>query len=274
MFVTKFDGRKEIFQKEKIIRTCLRMRATREQAEYVAEKIETKAYDGIPTKKILELIFFYLKKFRPEISYHIDLRKSISLLRPKPDFEIFVQLLLKALGYEVIPNQIVRGICVEHEIDAIAKMGKETIFVEVKHHLNPHTYTGVDVCLETFARMEDLREGYLKGINKIKFDYALIVCNTKFSEYAKNYSLCKNIKLLGWNFPEGRGLEQIIIEKKLYPITFLKELDPDTEKKIADSGIVLLKQMAEIGLNELYKRTGVSKSKINRFREKAIQILD
>ena len=264
-FVTKFDGRKQPFDKSKIIRTCLRMHASFEQAKEIADKIESKAYDGIPTKKILQMIFTYLKKYRPEIEHEIDLKEAIASLKPKPDFEKFVQLLLQEFGYKVIPNQIVAGKCVEHEIDAIAEKDEEKIFVEIKHHLNPHTYTGVDICLETFARLLDLKEGFEAGLNKINFTKALIICNTKFSEHAKKYAEAKGIQLIGWREPEEKGLERMIEEKKLYPITFLKILDKESQEKLVNSGIVLLKQLMEQEPKELSRKTKIPISKIKTF---------
>jgi HJR/Mrr/RecB family endonuclease len=273
IFVTKFDGRKQAFDKSKIIRTCLRMHANLEQAKEIADKIEKKIYDGIPTKKILQMIFTYLKKYRPEIEHEIDLREAIALLKPKPDFEKFVQALLKEFGYKVIPNQIVCGKCVEHEIDAIAEKDGEKIFVEIKHHLNSHTYTGVDICLETFARLLDLREGFEEGLNKINFTKALIICNTKFSEHAKKYARAKGIQLIGWREPEERGLERMIEEKKLYPITFLKILDRESQEKLVNSGIVFLKQLIEKDPKELSRKTKISISKIKTFLNCAGKIL-
>jgi HJR/Mrr/RecB family endonuclease len=271
-FVTKFDGRKQPFDKSKIIRTCLRMHASFEQAKEIADKIESKAYDGIPTKKILQMIFTYLKKYRPEIEHEIDLKEAIASLKPKPDFEKFVQLLLQEFGYKVIPNQIVAGKCVEHEIDAIAEKDEEKIFVEIKHHLNPHTYTGVDICLETFARLLDLKEGFEAGLNKINFTKALIICNTKFSEHAKKYAEAKGIQLIGWREPEEKGLERMIEEKKLYPITFLKILDKESQEKLVNSGIVLLKQLMEQEPKELSRKTKIPISKIKTFLNSAKKI--
>src|SRR3990170_5243997 len=113
--VVKFDGRSQEFQKEKVIKTCLRMHANHQQAIEIANKIEGKTYDGMTTKEILNLIFRYLKEYRPEIGHEIDLKEAISLLRPKPDFEVFVQIMLKEIGYEVTSNRILRGKCVDHE---------------------------------------------------------------------------------------------------------------------------------------------------------------
>ena len=96
--VTKADGTKQLFDKEKVIRTCLKMHVSEEEAREVANKVEMKIYEGIPTKKILEMIFFYLKNYRPQIKHQIDLRESISLMRPKPDFENFVGIVLRGQG--------------------------------------------------------------------------------------------------------------------------------------------------------------------------------
>lgn len=142
VYVVKADGTKQLYERKKIIELCLKMHTPLEVAEKIADKIEKRLYDGIETKRILMMVFKYLGHYKPAVKYQIDLRRAISLLRPKPDFERFIQLLLRGHGYRVLPNMIVRGRCVEHEIDAIAIKDDETILVEVKHHFNHHTYTG------------------------------------------------------------------------------------------------------------------------------------
>jgi transcriptional regulator NrdR family protein len=54
--VIKADGRKQLFDKEKIIQTCLRIGASREIAEHIANKIGAKVYNGMETRKILKMI--------------------------------------------------------------------------------------------------------------------------------------------------------------------------------------------------------------------------
>ncbi|MEM5829764.1 MAG: ATP cone domain-containing protein [Candidatus Aenigmatarchaeota archaeon] len=273
IFVTKFDGRRQPFDKSKIITTCLRLKANLKQAQNIANQIEKEAYDGIPTSKILELIFSYLKEVKPEIKYRIDLREAISRLRPKPDFELFVAMLLKEYGYSVQVNQIVEGKCVSHEIDAIAVKNGETIFVEVKHHLQPHTYTGVDVMLETQARLEDLKEGFKLHRHGFDFSKALVICNTKFSDHALQYAECKGISYIGWKAPPNAGLEKLIEEKKLYPITLLKSLDFETEQKLGDVGIVTLNQLLQHDIELLHERTKIPKNKLRLLFTAARKIL-
>lgn len=155
MLITKADGTKQTYQRKKVIKTCRRLRASKETAEHVADQIENRLYEGISSKKILQMIFMYLTD-PPGVKHQVDLRKAISLLRSQPDFERFIQMLLEEYGYEITGNQILRGKCVEHEIDAIATKDDETYLIEIKHHSNNHAYSGLDIPRITQATFEDL----------------------------------------------------------------------------------------------------------------------
>ncbi len=253
----KADGRKQLFDKEKIVRTCLRMGASRETAEKIAYAVEARAYDGIETKKILKMIFRLLSRYNPAIKHMIDLRKALSLINPKPDFERFVQILLSEHGYEVTPNQIIRGKCVEHEVDAVAKKNGKTYIVEVKHHFNYHTPTGLDVSRIARAVLEDVTEGFELGLNNLKIDAAMIVCNTKLSNHALRYAKCRGIHHIGWGSPPNCDLQKMIEEKKLYPVTYIKGLNKTVREKFSLAGIVLLKQLVTEKPGKLERQTGI-----------------
>jgi len=249
------------------------MGATRAASEAIAEDIEKRVYEGIETKKILQMIFRGLRKYKPATKHQIDLRKALSLLNSAPDFEQFVQLLLREHGYEVTPNQIVRGRCGEHEVDAVARKNGKTCIVEVKHHYAYHTLTNLDVSRISRAVFEDVTEGYERGLNNLKIDYAMIVCNTKLSEHAKHYADCRGIINIGWSSPPNRDLQTMIEEKKFYPITFLRGLNAETRNRLVQSGIILLKQLTEKNRVELRKLTGISIEKSEAIVDKARAIL-
>jgi len=273
IWVTKADGTRQLFQRYKIVKTCLRMRVSEDVAEVVADKVEKNVYDGISTRRVLRMIFEYLQKERPIFKHRIDLRRAISLLRPVPDWEHFIQMLLSELGYTVTPNQIVRGRCVEHEIDAVAWKGDETILVEIKHHYKYHTSTGLDVCRIIRATFEDMKEGFDLGLHQINFNKTMVICNTKFSNHARRYAKCRGIDHIGWNTPLEHGLDQIIEENKFYPITLISNLDRKTEEKLGDKGIVLLQQLTENSINELSKKTGIKSDRLEGLAQKAQDIL-
>jgi len=272
IYVTKADGSKQLFDRNKVLNTCLRLRLSYEDAEKITEKIEKKVYDGIPTKKILQMIFRFASLYRKSLKYQIDLRESISLLRPKPDFEKFIGIVFETLGYEIKTNLIIPGRCIEHEIDVVAKKDDETLMIEVKHHTNPHKYTGLDTFLEVNSTLEDLKEGYNLGRHSYNFTKALVICNTKISEHAKRYAECKKINAIAWKYPQEKGLERIIEENKIYPITILKNIELEEAYKLGDIGIVTLKQLLEDPKN-ISSKANISLKRIQELQKEAELIL-
>ncbi len=273
VYVTKADGTTQPFNREKVVNTCLRMGATRAVAESVTKNVEAMIYEGIETRKILQMIFNHLRKQKPVFRHQIDLRKALSILNPAPDFEHYIQLLLSEHGYEVTPNQIVKGKCVDHEVDAIARKNGKTCLVEIKHHFNYHTRTSLDVSRISRAIFEDVTEGYELGLNNLKIDYSMIVCNTKLSEHAKRYANCRGIDHIGWGSPAKHDLEKMIEEKKLYPITFLKGLNAEIRHNLISNRIILLKNLTDKSPVVLRKQTGISYEKLESLIAKAKAIL-
>ena len=269
VFVTKADGSRQLFDREKVVKTCLRMGANRQIAYEIAEKVEKRLYDGISTDKILQMIFRLLRKHKPTLRYFLDLRKGLSLMSSKPEFEKFVQILLAHHGFEVSPNQIIRGKCVGHEVDAIARKDGVTYFVEAKHHSNYHTPTGLDESRIARAVLEDVAEGFVLGKSDLKIDRAMIVTNTRYSEHARRYGKCRNILQIGWSSPINLGLQNMIEEKKLYPLSCLRGLKSENRMQLVNSGIVLMKQLVEEEPSKLARETGISREILKKIIEKA-----
>jgi len=269
VFVTKADGSRQLFDREKVVKTCLRMGANRRIAFEVADKVEARLYDGIPTKKVLQMIFRLLRKHKPTIRHFLDLRKGLSLMSSKPEFEKFVQILLAHHGFEVSPNQIIKGKCVGHEVDAVARKDGVTFFVEAKHHSNYHTPTGLDESRIARAVLEDVTEGFVLGKSNLEIDRAMIVTNTRYSEHARRYGKCRNILQIGWSSPKTLALQNMIEEKKLYPLSCIKGLNSEIKMKLVNSGIVLMKQLVEEETSKLARETGISREILQNVIEKA-----
>jgi hypothetical protein len=269
VLVTKADGTRQLFDREKIIGTCLRMGVSRKVADEVAGRVEKRLYDGIPTSKILQMTFRLLRSYKPAVKHLLDLRRGLSLMDSKPEFEVFVQVLLANSGFEVSPNEIVPGKCVEHEVDAIAKKGGVTYFVEAKHHVKYHTPTGLDESRIARAILEDVMEGFQCGSCDLKIDRAMIVTNTRYSEHARRYGKCRNILQIGWNSPADLSLQSMIEENDLYPISCLRGLKRAAKTKLVNAGIVLMKQLLEEKPSTLARKTGIPKETLRQIREKA-----
>ncbi len=247
------------------------MGASLQIAIQVAERIEKRVYEGMPTKQILQLIFRFLQRDKPGYGHLFDLRKGLSLMASKPEFEMFVQLLLSNHGFEVTPNTILRGRCVEHEVDAIARKNGVTYFVEAKHHFSYHALTGLDESRIARALLEDVSEGFKLGTVDFQVDKAMIVTNTRYSEHAIRYGKCRDIAQIGWNYPAQRGLEDLIEEKKLLPLSCIRGLSSDDRFRLVNSGLVLIKQVISEDPRELAKETGIPRSNTEDIFEKVRQ---
>jgi Holliday junction resolvase-like predicted endonuclease len=272
MHVKKFDGSKQQFDKNRIVRTCLRNGASEETATKIANRVEKDAYDGMRTKEILNFVWEYLQEHHPESQMRVDLRLALSLLRSKPDFEKYASLILNDLGYSVQSNIVLRGRCIEHEIDAIAQKESRTIYVEVKHHNRAHTYTPLEVTMKVWATLQDLIAGRKLGYHNIDFTNALIICNTKFTDHARVYADCVGIDHIGWKSPSSNGLEDIIERRGLYPVTVLKE-DRGLLRLLVGNGVLLLRQLIEEDAERLTRNRIVSTGQLSSLREKSRKIL-
>ena len=269
VYITKADGSRQLFDREKVVRTCLKMGVNRSIAYKIVDEVEQQLYDGITTNKIFNLTFRLLRNYKPTIKHFLDLRKSLSLMDSKPEFEKFVQILLSYNGYSVSGNRLLIGKCVKHEVDGIAQKNGITYFVEAKHHQNYHSPTGLDESRIARAVLEDVIEGYELGKNKLRIDRAMIVTNTRFSEHAKIYGKCRNILQIGWSSPTKIALQNMIEEKKAHPLSCINGLKNNTRKRLVNSGVVLIKQLMDFDTSNLSKISGISISTLKKVIEKA-----
>jgi hypothetical protein len=267
--VTKANGSRQQYDSDKLIQTSLRLGASREEAVRIERQVARKVYDGISTRKILQLIFTLVRKQKPAVKHLFDLRRGISLMESKPEFEAFVRVILSHSGFQVQPNMILRGRCGEHEVDGLAVKDGLNYIVEAKHHINYHALTGLDESRIARAIIEDVTEGYVRGKTGIKIDKAMIVTNTRFSEQPIVYGQCRGILLVGWVSPENYNLREIIHEHRLYPISCLRGVSVDIRLRLVSAGIVLIKQLLEQDSRYLERKLGLSHEIVSSIMEKA-----
>jgi Holliday junction resolvase len=271
MWVVKASGETEYFDIYKIKRTCIKAGATQALANKIAREVERKVHDGVSTREILHITLKLLEKQKPFIAARYDLKGAIFRMGPAGfAFEHLVAEILKEYGFKTKVHSMIRGFCVEHEIDVIATENGKNYMIECKYHNLPGIYTGLREAMYTYARFLDLVKG---SENKCcqKFDQPWLVCNTRFSEDAIQYSECAGLRLLGWNYPE-ENLREMIEKKKLYPITMLRKLDRESQEKLADSGLVLIKDLTELSIKELNKITKIPVKRLKSLCEEAGEI--
>jgi hypothetical protein len=269
MMVVKADGRQEPFNRDKVLRSAMQMGVTPEVAEQVVRSVEAQVYDGIPTREIAKLLHRELRRVPSLARYGINLRESLALIRPYPDFEVFVRGLLQFAGYKVREGGIWKGQCGEHEIDGILRDGHETLVLEVKHHSNYHTQTGLDVVRIARATLEDFQDGYKHGVTPVKFTRHLTVSNTKLSPQAEKYAQCRGLEFIGWSTPSPGGLNSLILEHRYYPITFLRGLRRDEHRQFSIAKIYTLHDLLAKSLKAIANATGLTRKRLATLTKRA-----
>jgi len=266
-YIIKATGEREEFNPNKLRDSLQRSKASPEATEKIVNQIEKELEDGASTKDIYKHAFSLLRKEERPAATSYSLRKAIMDLGPTGfPFEQFVAKIFEAKGFETITDFLAQGECAEHEIDITAWNKEKLIMVEAKFHNELGLKSDLKVVLYVKARWEDLVNMEFEEFGqKRKLDEGWLITNTKFSEAAIKYAKCRNMKLIGWNYPTKGNLQDLIEESGLHPITCLESITPSDEKLLMASGIVLCKQAKEN--LDIVRQVGLSKDKIAEMLE-------
>ena len=261
LYVINSKKEKEPFSLKKIIRSAKRVGASKDLAEEIAKIIQREAYPGIKTLDIFKKIKKLLSKEKPSAALKFNLKEAMRKLGPTGfPFEKYIGQIFKKLGYKVKLNQHVFGICCDYEIDFLAQKDNLLYIGECKYRNLAGEKVDSKVALYNYARFLDLKKAKCFKNLKIK---SLLVTNTKFTTKAIKYSNCTGVELLGWNYPENKGLEYLIDKEKLYPITIL----PSLKKYIADifvtKKIMLIQDILDINLQKFSKEVKIPIESLN-----------
>lgn len=259
MEVTKTDGVKEPYSPAKFCLSLRKAGAPRDVADSVCKTVGSKINPNSSTTTIFRKALKYLVKSNPEVAARYSLRRGIEALGPDGFiFEQYFETVLQAYGFATKRDVILRGKCVSHEIDVIASAGSKRFLVEAKYHNTAGIKTHVDVIMYADARLIDIVRAEPEK-NRKKYEYAMwVVTNTKFTDAAIQYAKCQGIRLTGWNYPRGGSLEDIIADKKLYPVTVLPSLPKDALPLMAKRGIILAQDLLTYEANDLVKNFSLS----------------
>lgn len=275
--VNKKFGKTEEFNAEKIYNTALRAGASPDLARTVSDKVSKRVYEGIRTSEILKMVKKFLGEERLGLASRYDLKKSLARLGPTGfPFETFIGSLLNIYGYKTRLRQLVRGRCVTHEIDVMAEIsdsgGLIKAIVECKFRGDDDMYIGLKEALYTYARFLDINEGSLLGLCE-PADEVWLVCNTKASDQAVQYSDCKKIKLLTWNYPPQNSLRDLIHRRNAYPVTVLSSLSRENLKRFMWSNIVLVRDLSAYTPSGLSEKFKIKRRNAEKILKEAAEVL-
>lgn len=254
LYITKASGEREAFSLDKFKRSLRKAGAPHTIIQQIIDEVIQLRPSS--TAQLHEYAFSRLKELNPPLAARYNIKQAIGELGPAGfPFEKFVAEIFKRDGYSTQTDQIVRGRCVDHEVDVIAQKDNALHMVECKFHNQPSLKTDVKIALYVKARFQDINESsYHKQNNQ--FAHAWLATNTKLTTQAIQYAQCSGLRILSWSYPAGHTLPEIIDSLQLHPITALTSLKRSQKQDLIHQGIILCEQLTspshlrKIGLNE------------------------
>ncbi len=263
--IRKASGETELFDISKLKHSLTRAGADKSTISIIAEKIMNWLSEGATTKQIYSYAYKLMREINQSNALRYKLKQSLlELGETGYPFEHLVGEIFKRLGFDTEVGKIIDGRCIHHEVDVIATNSNEQKIIECKYSQNQGKHVGIQVPLYVASRVEDIvfRRKTMSEYKHLHFT-AYVITNTRFSEDSIEYAKCAGIKLMSWDYPEGKALKDLIEKTHLFPITILHHLTKKETLYFLEKGIVScfqLKQNLQL-LDEL-KITGKRKTKL------------
>lgn len=245
IIIKKKSGQTEPFDVSKLKASLKNAGADHDTIEKIADDIENWVYDGATTSKIYARAYKMFRRQSSSKASRYKLKKALFSMGPTGyPFENLIGELFKRQGFEVEVGQVVDGMTITHEIDVIATKNRDQHLIECKFSHDQGNRLSVQVPLYVHSRVNDIVENRQQQSRYKDFSFTpWVVTNARFSSDSIEYSRCKGIKLLGWDYPEGNALKDMIEREKIFPVTILKYLNKKEKQQLMEEGIVTCAQL-------------------------------
>ena len=270
--IIKASGNEAVFEVKKLIASLRKSGASEEIAQRIASEIERTIYEGMTTKGIYKKAFAQLKKHSRPTAARYKLKKAIMELGDTGyPFEKFVGALLSNEGYQTQVGVIVKGRCVNHEIDVIAENDSHHYMCECKFHNKQGRHCNVKIPLYIQSRFKDVEAAWRKNKgHEHKFHQGWIFTNTRFSTDAERYGICVGLQLISWGYPKGEGIKDRVDRTGVHPVTCLTTLTMREKKALIEKGKILCMDL--VNEPQLLNKIKISENRHQRILDEASKL--
>lgn len=270
--ITKASGIVENLNLNKLLSSLIKSGADREQAQDIVDIIVSEIKPYTSTKKIYRLAHKYLHQFNHASGLRYSLKRAIFRLGPSGyPFERYFGALLENYGYKVKVSVTMDGKCVKHEVDVLAINENEVSLFECKYRNSPGNTTDVKVAMYVHARFQDLKP-VIKSQYPGKTFKGWLITNTRLTSDAIQYAGCTGLNVKSWSYPEKKSLNEMIEEKRLYPVTIISGIKSGLINSLINHNIILLKDLAGMDAREIGKMLSLSENKAVALKKQADEL--
>ena len=265
MEIVKSGGIVQSFDPKKLCDSIKKAGAPSNIADSICEMVSQKVKPGITSSNIFRDALRHLVKEDVDIAVRYSLKRGINSLGPAGFlFEQYVEAILRAYGYKTRRNIMMKGKGVVHEIDVVAEKNGQTFLVEAKYRNEEGIRTHIDQMMYAESRVRDINN-YPNNKQKNKHYVPWLITNTKFTDTVIKYAKAYNLDVTGWTYPKGKSLEDLIVAKKIYPVTVIPSITRSALEEIAKRGMILAQDLLPYSAEDL-----ALEFNINPYKAKAI----
>jgi hypothetical protein len=272
--IIKSSGMNEDFDISKLINSLMRSGAPSEVAYEIAKEIEKELPPKARTGDIFRQAKTLLRKHNIASGMRYSIKKAIFALGPSGyPFERYFGKIMAHYGYAVETNRIIKGYCVDHEVDVIAGNNNAYSVIECKYHSDAGKATDVKIALYVHARFQDIKKAAdMSPEEHMVFHNGWLVTNTRCSIDAIRYAECVGLKIVSWRYPEKSSLERMIEDKRLYPVTILHSVRKNMLDTLFKADIILAQDIADMPEQAFAQKSGLDEQTVKILKREADEI--
>jgi Holliday junction resolvase-like predicted endonuclease len=268
--VVKASGAVEEFNRGKLLQSLLKSGVAPDIADDVANKVIAAVGPHTSTRKIFRLARKHLRRHDRTCGMRYGIKKAIFDLGPSGyPFEKYVARMFEGLGYKTQVGRTIQGFCVKHEVDVVARKEKKCHLVECKFHVNGGAASDVKTALYVWARFQDIGKIWQNNSAGEVLGKCWLVTNTRFTSDAVQFANCTGLKAIGWKFPRGESLENLIEAERLYPVTIFGGITRHVLDALLRRDLILARDLYSTGTEELASLTGLDMQTLHRLKTQA-----
>lgn len=267
--ILKASGELAAFDESKLRHSLERSGADELVISQIISEIKELMYEGMTTKEIYKKAFALLRKSSRPTAARYKLKKAVYELGPTGfPFEKFIAAILSHQGFQTEVGVIVKGHCVNHEVDVVAEKRDKHFMVECKFHGDQGRFCDVKIPLYINSRFHDVETQWKKMPgHDTKFHQGWIFTNTRFTTDAIQYGNCAGMMLIGWDYPKGNSLKEQIDASGLHPVTCLTTITKKEKQRLLENGHVLCMDICH--QPKLLNSLGINKTRHNKILSEA-----
>jgi hypothetical protein len=252
--LTKSHGHEQPFDEPKLRTSLLRAGADDDLIKIVLRDVRAKLRQGDSSNAVRRIVMAALRREARHVAGRYNLKRAVMKLGPSGyPFERYWGAVLEQLGFATSFDVIIRGRCVDHEVDVLAAKPKQRRLAECKFHNAPGARTDIQVALYVHARSLDLRRRKRRPPGRERFE---LVTNTRFTSDATRYAQCVHLNLVSWDYPAGGSLRELVDRYGLYPISCLSTLQARHLKTLLARRVATCREL--VRRPELLENLGLS----------------